>query len=247
MEMDVIEFPSITQSCGDCEWSDCCVNRALNRAESQKSHANRTIAYRKNNHLFRQGDGLDSLYFLRSGSAKSIVCTTEGIERIVGFHFAGDIVGFDGIMSKRHQSTTVALETAGVCRIPFARLKNESIGNADFWDEVLSSIGAAVAEKQNYALLLGQKSVHARFAAFLCQLSSKYASRGCSGEEFNLSMSRQDIANYLSMAVETLSRLISEFQQRGLIKVERRFVRIIDVPSLRTISHSDSHHASACG
>lgn len=247
MQNNIIDFPAVTQSCGDCDWADCCVSRGLNTAKHCETDPSRTVAYRHNSNLYLQGDAIDSLYFLRSGSVKSVVGTRGGSEQIVGFHFPGDLLGFDGLMSGRHQSTAVALETSGVCRIPVARLKSESITNSQLWDEVLRTLAADVSEKQNYSLLLGQKSVHARFATFLCYLSGKYASRGCSRAEFNLSMSRQDIANYLSMAVETLSRLIGDFQRKGLIKVERRFVRIIDVRALKEMAQDDSDLGISCG
>lgn len=236
MRDNVIKFPIVTQSCGDCDWADCCVNRASHCARSAESESGRTVAYRRNATLYRQGDTLDSLYFLRSGSAKTVVSARDGFEQIVTFHFPGDVLGFDGITSGRHQSTAVTLETAGVCRIPLSKLKSESINNSELWDEVIRTVAAEIAEKQNYSILLGQKSVHARFAIFLCYLSGKFASRGCAEDEFNLSMSRQDIANYLSMAVETLSRLVAEFQRRNLIEVERRFVRIKDVRALKAVA-----------
>ena len=245
MRDNIIDFPAVTQSCGDCEWSDCCVNSGLGSAKNAESDSERTVACRSNCPLFRQGDPLDSLYFLRSGSAKTVISTRDGNEQIVTFHFPGDLIGFDGITSGRHQSTTVTLETSGVCRIPLDKLKSESINDSHLWDEVIRTVAMEIAEKQNYGLLLGQKSVHARFATFLCYLSGKYVSRGCSGAEFNLSMSRQDIANYLSMAVETLSRLIGDFQQKGVIEVERRFVRIKDVRRLKEMAQEDIEpHAS---
>ncbi|MFT4585703.1 MAG: CRP/FNR family transcriptional regulator [Gammaproteobacteria bacterium] len=247
MQTNIIEFPAVTQSCGDCDWADCCVSRGLSHDRNKDPESSRTIAYRRNDHLFLQGDVLNSLYFLRSGSAKSVVSTRSGSERIVGFHFPGDLIGFDGMTSGHHQSTTIALDTSGVCRVPLSKLKSESVINMALLEEVLRSVANEVGEKQNYGLLLGQKSVHARFAAFLCYLSSKYASRGCSGAEFNLSMSRQDIANYLSMAVETLSRLIGDFQEKGLVKVERRFVRITDVRALKEISQADNCAAVSYG
>jgi len=244
---NIIDFPAVSQTCGECDWSDCCVNRGSHAENIPDAHSNRTTACRRNSPLFRQGDTLDSLYFLRSGSAKTLISTREGYEQIVTFHFPGDVLGFDGITSGRHQSTTVTLETSGVCRIPLAKLKAESINNSALWDEVIRTVAAEIAEKQNYAVLLGQKSVHARFATFLCYLSGKFASRGCSGAEFNLSMSRQDIANYLSMAVETLSRLVSDFQRKGLIEVERRFVRINDVRALKEIAHDNTDVGASFG
>lgn len=242
MQGNIIDFPAVTQACGDCDWSDCCVSRGVNHRHQSDSDSSRTVAYRRNDHLFLQGDGLDNLFFLRSGSAKSIVSTRGGEEQIVGFFFPGDLIGFDGLMSGRHQSTAIALETSGVCRVPLSKMKSESIGNPELWDDVMRTIAVGVAEQQNYSLLLSQKSVHARFATFLCYLSGKYATRGCSGAEFNLSMSRQDIANYLSMAVETLSRLIGDFQRKEVIEVNRRFVRITDVRKLKQMSQEDLEH-----
>jgi len=239
MQNNIIDFPSITQFCGDCGWADCCINRGLNRKRQPDTGGGRSSPYRRNSHLFRQGDDLDSLYFLRSGSAKTVVSTPGGTEQIVTFHFPGDLIGFDSIASGEHQSTTVTLETSGVCRINLAKLKKLSVENSALWEEVMRTAAMAIAEKQNYALLLGQKSVHARFATFLAYLSGKYGSRGCSDAEFNLSMSRQDIANYLAMAVETLSRLIGDFQRKGLIEVERRFVRIKDVQKLKAVAQEN--------
>jgi CRP/FNR family transcriptional regulator len=247
MRNNIIDFPAVTQSCGDCDWSDCCVNSGLRCGKHAEPDGGRSVAYRSNAPLFRQGDPLESLYFLRSGSAKTVISTHGGSEQIMTFHFPGDLIGFDGITSGRHQSSTFTLETSGVCRIPLTKLKSESINNTSLWDEVLRTVAAEIAEKQNYGLLLGQKSVHARFATFLCYLSGKYASRGCSGDEFNLSMSRQDIANYLSMAVETLSRLIGDFQHKGVIDVERRFVRIQDVRKLKEMAQDDVELSAAFG
>ena len=240
MRSNIIDFPAVTQSCGDCDWGDCCVSRGILSRKQADTDSNRTVAYRRDDNLYLQGDAVDSLFFLRSGSAKSVISTRNGVDHIVGFHFPGDLLGFDSIISGRHQSTVVTLETSGVCRIPLSKLKNESLSNSTLWDDVLRTIAAEVAEKQNYGLLLGQKSVHARFATFLCYLASKYASRGFSGAEFNLSMSRQDIASYLSMAVETLSRLIGDFQLKGVIEVNRRFVRITDVGKLKEMAQEES-------
>ena len=247
MGANIIDFPQVTQSCGDCDWSDCCVNRASHAGNVTDVDGSRTAAYRRGATLYRQGDSLDSLFFLRSGSAKSVVSTRDGFEQIVTFHFPGDLLGFDGVTSGRHQTTLSLLETSGVCRIPLAKLRSESVNNASLWDDIIRTVAAEIAEKQNYAVLLGQKSVHARFATFLCYLSSKFASRGCSDAEFNLSMSRQDIANYLSMAVETLSRLVSDFQRKGVIEVDRRFVRITDVPMLRDIAFDCADRGASVG
>jgi len=77
-------------------------------------------------------------------------------------------------------------------------------------------------------LTLGQRSAEERLAAFLISLSNRYKRRGFSSTQFNLTMSRGDIGNYLGLALETVSRLFTRFQSEGLLKVERRNIELLD-------------------
>ena len=81
-------------------------------------------------------------------------------------------------------------------------------------------------------LLLARRTAESRLASFLVSLSKRLGSRGFSKTEFNLVMSRHDIANYLGLAAETVSRLISKFQEAGILEVNRRRVVIRDVKAL---------------
>ena len=78
-----------------------------------------------------------------------------------------------------------------------------------------------------------------RLAAFLVSLAIRFRQRGFSGTEYNLSMSRSDIGNYLGLAVETVSRLFTRFQEEGLLNVERKHIELIDLEALRTIVNSN--------
>ena len=84
--------------------------------------------------------------------------------------------------------------------------------------------------------VLARMPVEARLASFLLSLSERYRSRGYSATEFNLSMSRSDIANMLGMAMETISRLFTNFQEQGLLKVERKHIEVRDLEGLRAIT-----------
>ena len=84
--------------------------------------------------------------------------------------------------------------------------------------------------------LLARAPVEARLASFLVQLSERYKDRGYSATEFNLSMSRNDIANLLGMAVETISRLFSQFQEQQLLIVERKHIQILNLDQLQILS-----------
>ena len=85
-------------------------------------------------------------------------------------------------------------------------------------------------------LLLARKNSDQRVATFLLSLSGRFKLRGLSSESFILSMSRQDIANYLGMAVETVSRILSKFDEDEIVDVTRRSIEIKDHDRLLNIA-----------
>jgi CRP/FNR family transcriptional regulator len=238
MNGNVINFPPLSASCSSCRWTKFCVARVLdpeNRAQVAKNMVC-SGPLRRGSHVFRQGDDLKSLYVVRSGSVKCYIDSEDGCEQIVAFHFPGDLLGFDAIADGRHQSSAIALETTAVCSLPYHRLAQVAIEVPALWNEIMRAAASQVMEKQNHALLLGQKSAQARLAIFLLYMSNRFAARGCSRSEFNLSMSRQEIANYLAVAVETISRLFSDFQRRGILEVDRRYVKIVSLTALKDLA-----------
>ena len=239
MADNIVSFPPLNTTCGNCRWSKFCVARVL-EPESRTQAAKNLVCsgpLRRGAHLFRQGDDLKSLYIVRSGSVKAYVDSEDGCEQTVAFHFPGDLLGFDAIAGDMHQSSTVALETTAVCSISYSRLAAVAVEVPALWNELMRSAALQLIDKQNHALLLGQKSAQARFATFLLSISNRFAARGCSRTEFNLSMSRQEIANYLAVAVETISRLFTDLQRRGILDVDRRFVRIRSLETLNELAH----------
>ena len=85
-------------------------------------------------------------------------------------------------------------------------------------------------------VILGQKSAEERLASFLIGLSNRFRRRGFSANQFNLSMSRSDIGNYLGLALETVSRLFTRFQNEGLLRVDRKHIELLDRDRLRVFS-----------
>jgi CRP/FNR family transcriptional regulator len=93
-------------------------------------------------------------------------------------------------------------------------------------------------------LLLGKKSAEERLAAFLLSMSRRLHKRGLSPTDFYLSMSRHEIGNYLGLAVETVSRLFTRFQEEGLLNVDRKHVQLLDLDMLESIvsrTAADNH------
>jgi CRP/FNR family transcriptional regulator len=239
MQTNVISFPASAVSCANCRWSKFCVARNLDaagKAEVSK-HVICSGPIRRGEHLFRQGDALQAFHVVRAGSVKSYLDSEDGCEQAIGFHYPGDMLGFDALAEGRYSTSAVALETTAYCSIPYDRVLTLANALPALWQEVMRAAAGQVMEAQNHALLLGQKSAPARLANFLLYLSNRFAARGLSRTEFNLSMSRQEIANYLAVAVETISRLFTELQRQGMIEVDRRFVRILSTDGLKELAY----------
>ena len=96
-------------------------------------------------------------------------------------------------------------------------------------------MGKEVTEEHMMLLMLGKMSAEEKIATFLLSISRRMEERHWKATEFVLSMPRQDIANYLGLAVETVSRLFAHYQDAGIIKVDRRRISILDLQRLNEI------------
>ena len=92
-----------------------------------------------------------------------------------------------------------------------------------------------VARDYSVMLLLGSMRAEERLAAFLLNLSQRYLERGYSSTEFVLRMTREEIGSFLGLKLETVSRLFSRFQQEGLIQVQGRSIKLLDVITLKQL------------
>ena len=89
-------------------------------------------------------------------------------------------------------------------------------------------MSSEITYDQEMLLLLNKKSAEERLASFIYNLSERFGERGFSRKEFRFTMTRGEIGNYLGLTVETISRLLSRFQKADLIKVEGKFITILD-------------------
>lgn len=220
--------------CQDCSISQLCIPVSLNSEEMGKLDdiIERKKPLHKGDFLFEAGQPLRSIYAVRSGSFKSYTLTESGEEQITGFHLAGDIVGFDGISTMSHSSYAQAMETAMVCEIPFTTLDDLSGKLPKLRHQVMRMMSNEINYDQEMLLMLNKKTAEERLAAFLANLSTRFGERGFSKKEFRLTMTRGEIGNYLGLTVETISRLLSRFQKAEIIKVEGKFITIVNTDEL---------------
>lgn len=157
--------------------------------------------------LFRRGDAALHLYGVRHG-AMMLSRVLDGKRRqVLSFHFAGDMLGFAG--DDPHQATATALGRVGLCRIPLARIGDD----AALAGQVLAVLQANVVRAQERLLLLGRMSAAERVAAALVELWRRLGG----GPELHLPMRLVDLADYLGLRPETVSREMALLRRRGLI------------------------------
>ena len=164
----------------------------------------------------------------------------------MGFHLPGELLGLGAIHVGHHPCGARALETASVCELPYHRLEELSRRIPSLQHQLLRIMSAEILHDQQLLTLLGKKGAEERLAALLISLSDRYGERGFSYQEFHLSMSRSDIANYLGLAVETVSRLFTRFQDEGLLTAQRKYIRILDLQKMRELaSYTRSKYSSS--
>jgi CRP/FNR family transcriptional regulator len=191
---------------------------------------------KKGQHLFHQGTPFTSVYALRAGTVKTYTITNEGEEQITGFYFPGELVGMSGFDQNEYPVSAKILETTTVCEIPFERLDELSGQLPELRRQLLRSMSKEIREEQQMMLLLSKKNAEERIATFLIKLSQRFKLRGYSETSFRLSMSRNEIGNYLGLAVETVSRIFTRFQKSGLLSVDGKEVHIENLMKLYEIS-----------
>jgi CRP/FNR family transcriptional regulator len=189
----------------------------------------------KNEYLYRDGDEATVLYAVRSGCVKTIVENSNGEEQVVGFHMPGELFGLDGFGEGVHTCNAVALATSSVCKLPLNKLEMLCHEIPGLQKQMRRIMGKEVGSGHRLLLLLGKMTSEQRLASFLLSFSNRMQERHWKEDEFNLMMPRQDIANYLGMAVETVSRMFANFQNEGLIEVNRRHITILDMRKLKAM------------
>jgi CRP/FNR family transcriptional regulator len=230
----IFQLKDFKRACGTCSLRELCLPYGIGKEDLSRLEqlVQRIPPLQRGQRLFRQGDPLKSIFAIRTGSVKSTTLGPEGIEQITGFHFPGELVGFDAIDGDVHDCSAITLEDSSLCEIPFDQLDELSGRVPGLRRQLMRLLSREIQQDQQLLLLLGKKNADARLASFLVSLSGRFARRGLSATPFDLSMSRGEIANYLGLAVETISRLMARFQQDGLIAVESRAVTVLDLARL---------------
>lgn len=227
-------------SCESCSLNNVCLPSGLSEDEISQLEisVDKTIKVKKKDALYRSMDKIDGIYAIKSGSLKTSISNEDGQEQVLEFHLPGDMLGFDAFKSGIHSCDAVALEDTLLCKVEIEDFHDLCGRLSGVRKEMMHQLGKEISHNQSLLLSLGQQQTDERLATFILEMSAHFQSRGFSGKEFVIPMPRQDLSNYLGMAVETLSRIISRMSDDGIIKFDRRLVLITDIEKLEKLAHS---------
>ncbi|HNR91358.1 MAG TPA: cyclic nucleotide-binding domain-containing protein [Dokdonella sp.] len=235
-------------SCTQCAWQALCLPASLDgdNLERLDEVVRKRRPLRRGDVLYREGMRHPSLFVVRSGLLKTSTTLPDGDTQVLGFHLAGEIVGFDGLLDEPHHSSAEALEDSTVCEVPIGRLTEIAAHIPGLQQQVYRIMGREFSREQMHAVMMGRRQAMARLALFLHSLSERRRATGHDPVSLHLGMSRQELANYLGLVIETVSRLFSRLQALGVLEVERKNVRILDLAALENLAQGDDEaHASA--
>lgn len=222
--------------CNACRLYDICLPLGLNLEDLHQFNdimvKNRII--KTNELLFKENERFKSLYVVRSGCIKTYRLSGVIADRTTGFFISGEIIGLDAIHTEFYQDTAIALDIASVCEIQF---------------EALLSIAASVPNLQKQLVrLMSEKiscgvsreerdtSAEKRIANFILNLSIRFKRAGLSSTNFILPMSKKDIADYLGVATETMSRVLSKLRDNEILLINKKEFNIADIRKLQEVA-----------
>lgn len=221
--------------CSTCAFSQACLDQGMDKSGLQDLHllVEHVGPLHAGDHVFREGDPFEAIAAVRAGTVKTYSIDRDGREHVLGFHLPGEVIGLDAIDGDTYPCNAVALDTVMLCRFSFPKISVLATRVPGLQKQLFRLLSRDIGRA---AMLAGDWTADERMAGFLVSLSRRLAARGFSPDRFQLTMARTDIANYLRLAPETVSRVLKRFQDDGLVRIDRREVELIDRNTLDALA-----------
>lgn len=246
---NVISIARIKAACHTCSLRELCLPLGLDAAdvEALDRLIRRRHSLKKGQFLYRYGDPLRALYAIRHGSMKTTGLMEDGRVQVTGFHLPGELLGIDAINTDQHPCSAEALEPTEICDIPYQALEGLAQRIPGLQHQLFRIMSREITRDQQMLMTLGRMAAEERVASCLLSFSERHARLGRDGLRFKLTMSRQDLGDYLGLVLETVSRLLSRLQEEGLIEVSGRHITIRNPEGLRAVAGGCAMGESASG
>lgn len=186
--------------------------------------------------LFRAGQPFRALHMVHVGAYKTCELADDGREKISAFKMRGELIGTDSIGLPAYACDAVALEDSETWELTYPAVMKAAAQVHGLQEQIHAALAAEIRCDRAWMLLLSTMAAEPRVAAFLMDMAARQARLGFSAKHFILRMSRLDIASFLAIKHETVSRALSHLVEKHYISVQRREVRVLNLDGLRQVA-----------
>ncbi len=236
---DIVDIERLRRSCGQCSLRELCLPASIGAADVEQLDrlVKRRLPLQRGERLFHAGSSLGHLYVARQGSFKTTTINEAGDQQVIGFHLPGELIGLDALADGRHRCDAEALEPAQVCEVPLSDLQHIASELPGLQKQLMRVIGRSMGRDQDHLEMLGRRQASERVLLFLHSLGERYRALGLDPSTIHLPMTREEIASYLGLVIETVSRSFGKLQDDGLITVRGREVRVLAADRITQLVH----------
>lgn len=187
-------------------------------------------------YVYRAGQPFHALFLVHAGFLKTCELADDGREQVTGFRMRGDLIGVESIGLKSYSCDVIALEDSEVWELPYPAVLTACLQLPDLQRRLTSALAEEIRRDRSWMLALGTLSAGQRVAAFLLDVADRHARLGFSPRHFILRMGRADMASFLALKHETVTRALSHLDDMHCVSVQRREIRVLDVDGLRQLA-----------
>lgn len=225
--------------CSNCEVKESNIFQFLTDTEKEtldnQKHCN---IYNKGDVIYHEKNRISGCYCVTKGIIKVYKTGIDGKEQIIGFAKKGDIIGFRSVLSSEPACTsTKVIEDCAVCFIPANLIFQFIQNNSTFSLNLLKLICKELETANSYITDIAQKSVKERLAEILLKLQREF---GVNNENYiQINLSREELANMVGTATESVIRLLSEFKNEKLIELQTKKIKLLEINKLKALAKSN--------
>lgn len=220
--------------CALCPGREHSLLSELSKEDLERLSQHKTcIRYKKGQTLFYEGTRPMGLFCINSGKVKVYKISSEGKEQILKLAKPGDFLGYRALISEEfYNSAATVIEEGAICYIPKSDFIEILHTNPSFFRKMAQRVAHELGVMEQKLVTIAQKSVRERLAATLIMLKETYGMEGEESDLIDIALSREDLANIIGTATETVIRLLSDFKTQQLISLQGKKIKVLDPKGL---------------
>lgn len=196
--------------------------------------------YEGKEHIFREGDRAKNVYVVEVGHVCIYKMLSDGRRQVIDFAYPGDLIGLATLAE--HTSNAQAMTRSRIRCIPMAALQQEAREDARLGLRLYEAVSRELRATRDLLFTVSQRTATERVASFLLALSQRNERNGDDPLEYVLPMTRNDIADYLGLTIETVSRTFTKLRSEGIIEVTQSvLVTITNFAALEQFADGKPH------